>query len=128
MLLNQSKVIHDWVDELIDEPLDFTWDYLFIGYAKLLALAHDKMDVHELRDLEATLPLRAEFSEAALIIDQVVSFRCYEILFEEVGQWKDVYLLKLMLVLHDLEFFIRPKLLRMNWVMGRATREENCYS
>ncbi len=90
------------------------------AFADLLQQAFSKMDNATLREVRENLIWRGRFFESGLWESPVCTAEAHQLIEDSVRAGRSPTLLELLLIAHDLEFFIRPNLLRLLWVARRT--------
>ncbi|MCX6652434.1 MAG: hypothetical protein NT137_03660 [Methanomassiliicoccales archaeon] len=104
------------------------WDRLFIAVSKMSCELYRNVTIQEKRAIRKNLSFKGTFVEPSIYEDVKVMANAHEILNEIGMNGGDPSLLELLLVAHDLEFILRPTLLRLNWLVRKTDGEALGYS
>jgi len=122
-----SRAVESYYASVDESKRDYEWRPLFNGYAKAIVMAFDLIDEKEKAMIKGVLERRGQMVEP-LPIEGLYHFdRCHNLLNNLNKKGSFVPLLELLMVEHDLEYFVRPNLLRMYWVLSNATGDHVSY-
>ncbi len=89
-------------------------------FAELLHPAFTHMDETTLRELRENLKWTGRFFEPGLWESPAHTTSAHQLVEEQIRNNESPTLIELLLIAHDLEYFIRPNLLRLLWVAKRT--------
>jgi hypothetical protein len=104
------------------------WDRLLLAISKMCVNLYAITNLDERRTIKKNLGFRGAFIEPSVFEDASIMANAHSILNQVMSQNGDPSLLELLLVAHDLEYILRPTLLRINWLIRRTDGEIIDYS
>jgi hypothetical protein len=128
-------------------PFFFSWNgagidniYLVQGYARIVVEAYSRMSKKDKMDLKTGLECTGPFIEPSILEGMAPEIDAQKIVvdrwmantddeqFRKKGKLKyDTALLELLLIAHDVEYFIRPHLLRLLWLAQKSVGKGKSY-